>query len=51
MNDREYEELLQKEMKRQYRDLILAKESGQLHHIDANGEVVIVKEHNEPKTV
>jgi hypothetical protein len=52
MDDREYEALLQREMKRQYRDLIWAKESGQCHHIDANGEVVIVKEHKiEPKTV
>ena len=48
--DRDAEKWMEMDRKRQYRDLIWAKESGQCHYIDGNGEVIIVKEHKiEPK--
>jgi hypothetical protein len=45
--EKEYENLLKREMKRQYRDWINATENGDPYYIDEHGEVIIKKDKNE----
>lgn len=49
--DRDAEKWMQANAKYQYKELIRAKESGDLHHINAFGEVVIEKPSVECSTV
>lgn len=49
--DRDAEKWMQAHAKYQYKELIRAKESGDLHHINALGEVVIEKPSVECSTV
>ena len=49
--DRDAQKWMEMQSRNQYRNLIQAKESGDLHHINAFGEVVIEKSSVEGSTV